>query len=297
MRNVYLTRGAHVACLCLLVLAGCAKSEPDPSTKPTPTLTWETPKGAATFAGETGRIGFDLSGPSYAASATSLPTGSTLKLGNLSTGLDTSLSAQLRVEVSEKLKALSVKDAFSTTNELDPGVNVEVVFPGNRVVRFPAPARDTRYALVRWYANAGKGPLLFAGETAAPRKEHTLFKYQEIIMGDPVVFGPAKTVSEIDWIALPIDLPPRSGRTCAGYKKSGAGAGEDSFVLSMRDQDITIYDRLSGKKIDSKSFPGEDRCPEMAFARGGILYSYPKEEPIVAWLKSHVPAAAAPKKK
>lgn len=274
--------------LCILfatVFTGCKSSSSGNELSGPPEVVWDEAREAITFRGSPGTVTFYLKGGDYMVYALGLPAGTKLRFGADSQQAAAGAETRLRFEMAAQVAALPLGDAFDAKFKLDPKQTLTITFPGNHIVAVPAAAVAARHGLNRWFGGVHSGAAVFAGEPMTAAKAHTVMVWKKILMGAPVVIGPAKSVSDIDLVAIANDEKPHSGRTCEGYIPSG-GTGKEtphSYVLSMRDQTVNIYDRRTGKIVKSKLFPGEDKCPSSAFSTKGVVYSYPRDADIVAW--------------
>lgn len=223
---------------------------------------------------------FHISGARLSISFHDLPAGTVLSAAGQK-ARESGGSAQLSVDLSERIAKLSPRDAFDRAYKFDPQVKAELDFGKGVKLELDAPSDSLSYSLGEMYKKVADAPVVLAkGE--APR-EHTI-----LFLGglDPEPMGTASTLAEIDWVALETNQAPRSGRTCDGYRKSGKdGDGPaKSLVLQLVDQKVTIYEARTSKEIASKVFVAEDRCPMMAFS--GEANSYASTDEQKTWLRA-----------
>jgi hypothetical protein len=109
----------------------------------------------------------------------------------------------------------------------------------------------------------------------------------------PVV-GNAKTLAEIDWIAVFADKPSRT-TTCEYMDRHGVPR---SVKKRVDVKGVTIHDRRTGTVIDSKEFAAIGKCPSTyTVGRGDIRIDFARTESfeqVLRWLRGRVaPASVA----
>jgi hypothetical protein len=104
------------------------------------------------------------------------------------------------------------------------------------------------------------------------------------------LFGPALTVGDVDLIAVDRLLPEvRGERTCSGSTDS-KGNELPSYRLLLKDTEVLVHDRRTGRVAHRRVFPGEDRCAlfRSKANQDGTMVGYPPTREIEAWLNSLV---------
>jgi len=296
--NLVLTRDAFALGLMVAVLgsgAGCkrilrevakkAKEESvrsEESAAPTlsapPAVTWKDDE--VSFVGLNTKGRFFIRGTSYDIAFSDLPEGATVSANGKVEPASSSGYVSTRVDLEERIVNLPTKDAFDPKFKLDPNVVIEVVFSPTAKVTLNAPARVVAFGLSDMYKKAADTPLTFLGEE--PPKEHTIAN----VILTPEAIGPAKTLKDIDWVALGENQPPRKGKTCTGYTSSSKGkekGPEKSYPLELIDRKVSVYEVATSKRVESKLFPADERCPMLAFS--GAAKSYPSSAVEKSWLR------------
>ncbi len=185
-----------------------------------------------------------------------------------------------KIDLSDKIATISPKEAFDTSFKFDPKFKIEVEFGPNAKVSFDAPPVPLWIGLADYYKDAADSPVALA--KPSPGAEHTVVSLLSTV---PEALGPAKTLKDIDWVAVGENLAPRSGKTCSGYKKTGDDKGpEKSFIVELVDRKVTVFDAATSKVIDSKEFKANNECPMMAF--GGNARAYASSDEQKSWLRT-----------
>ncbi len=135
------------------------------------------------------------------------------------------------------------------------------------------------------------GPVRFGDEPARPDGPP-----RSVIDANtsPQIFGTATTIRDIDAVAISTTLPAvKSARQCGGYKDDD-GRPMAAVTLELKETEVKIYDRRTGKVIEQRRFAPKDECPSFVMVRAGsdpkTDSSVPHEE-IQAWLQAWVQGA------
>jgi hypothetical protein len=215
-----------------------------------------------------------------------LPEGTKAKLGAAEATAEGKSQLKLEFDMGEQIGKASVEDALRYDKTVDPQLTLELTFPDGVKVSAALPGLTTKYFIEQTMEKDlinGK-PVLFGKEAADPPKAHSILFLDALLDRDAVI-GPAKTMSEIDLVAVKEPQEKRSGnKKCTGYKATGdKGPGTDADLMLV-DWDVKIIERKTGKVVDSKKFEGEKRCPFVA--SNGEATSYPDRRAIQTWLRS-----------
>ena len=214
-----------------------------------------------------------------------LPEGTKVKLGAKE---EVAKASALRVEfeLGDALGKATPKDALSYDRTVDPGLSLEVTFPDGAKVSGALPGVTAKYMLEQDLEKklANGTPVLFGKEPDAAPAAHTIL-FLGALMEDEKVMGPAKTMAEIDLVAVHTALPKKSGdKKCTGYKATNEqGPGREADLMLV-DWDVSLIERKTAKVIEKKTFEAEKRCP--MFAQGNETTSYPDRREIQTWLRS-----------
>lgn len=218
-----------------------------------------------------------MRGTSYDVSFSDLPANAKVTVGGKSASANSSGYVAQKVDVTERLAALAPKDAFDSSYAFDPQTKAEVEFSPTAKVMLDLPARPAAFGLSDLFKKAADTPVPFV--TSQPAGSHTV-----VLTSIPAeVLGPAKTLKEVDWVAVSENLPPRKGKTCSGYKKDKGDTRTSSYQLEMVDQRLSVYEVATSKLVEAKDFKASETCPMMTF--NGAAKSYPPAADPKRWLR------------
>lgn len=127
-----------------------------------------------------------------------------------------------RIPIGAVLHKLTIRQVVGA-DEIDFGQTLAIATDGATPATVPVPPVKLGKQLVARLATITRGPVVLANE-AAPAPRHTALLAE---WSDNIVFGPAKLLEDIDWIAVPTDTA------------------------------LTIYERRTGKVIETKAFPSQ----------------------------------------
>ena len=83
-------------------------------------------------------------------------------------------------------------------------------------------------------------------------------------MGQTIIGSPAH-LKDIDWIAVSSSEPEVDGRKCSMQKMQNNPVKlTDEHILKRETERITIFDRRSGAKLQTRDLVAPDRCPIVA---------------------------------
>ena len=288
-----MTRGQTIVALgiaCVLATAGCDRlaklkrgtaSEADAGASSTPLSAPPTPQIREldiTFRETKARVSLFLHGTSYDISFFDFPPSAKVSVGNNALTTDTTGFITAKVDLSDAIARLAPQDAFNPAFKLDPKTKLALSFGPQANLLLDAPPITTSRALIELFQKASVTPF----SVGAPPKPgaHTV-----ILIGPvtPDVLGVAKTVADIDWVALIEKQPARSGKTCSGYRRSGDPQGvASSLGLKLLVEKLSVFEVRTGKPVADKVFTAPNDCPQ-----GGIgeLKSYVSVDEQKRWLK------------
>ena len=127
--------------------------------------------------------------------------------------------APARIAIGGVLHKLTIRQTIGA-DAIDFGQHLTVTLPGKPPAIVALPPFTLGKQLVARLATITIEPVVFANE-AAPPQRHTAVLAEP---SDNIVFGPAKLAEDIDWIAVPSDTA------------------------------LTIYERRTGKVVETKAF-------------------------------------------
>jgi hypothetical protein len=207
----------------------------------------------------------------------------------LKVGAQEATSANGRVTVNipmgDVIAKASPGDALKYDKKLDPEQSVELTFADGVKVTEKLPPLTTKYLIESFLKKKlpNGTPVLFGKEVEVAQTTHTILNLTGGLTLDDVM-GPAKTMTEVDWVAVETRLPKRpAGKKCTGYKSTGEKGPGREADLFFEDWEVKIVERRTGKVIETKKFEANDRCP--MFASGNEATTYPDSRSITMWLR------------
>jgi hypothetical protein len=214
-----------------------------------------------------------------------LPDGTKVKVGDI-VGESKNDRVSVKFDMGDAIAKAAPGDAMKYDKTIDPERSVELEFPDGAKVTEKLPGITTKYMieseLKKQLANGT--PVLFGKEADAPQTTHTVLNLAGSLGMDNVM-GPAKTMAEVDRVAVEEQLPKRPGnKKCKGYKATGeTGPGREADLFLV-DWEVKLVERRTGKVIETKKFDAPTRCP--MFAQGNETTSYPDSRAVTMWLRS-----------
>jgi hypothetical protein len=138
-------------------------------------------------------------------------------------------------------------------------------------------------------ADVDKGPVTFDGDLPAGKSASSL-----LFLGDPSLqfFGADTTLRGLDLVAVGVKAKEHSAGSCGSFVGS---TGTTTVVKSAIDEDVTVYDRRTGKVKTKRHFTAPyGACPSTIMANGygdetQTVTSSVDEETIAKWLATLMP--------
>jgi hypothetical protein len=221
-------------------------------------------------------------------SVTGFPPDLTMQLGDRRGTTRDDGSAHISVEIMPLYATLPV----GSLNDAKLDHHLSLVITPNEAppLRVPLPpVRINPYTLASLLKKAQDGPVLFGDEPARPPGPPR--SVIDLDDSPPKVYGPARTLGDVDAIALQVRLPePKGERKCGGYKDKNKQP-LPPVTLLLKETEVTIYDRRAGGAIDKRRFAPKDECPMFLFRfgdEGNTTDSYAPRDQIAAWLRDYV---------
>jgi hypothetical protein len=187
------------------------------------------------------------------------------------------------IDVTKDYAELSPGDAFRC-KAIRPAVKYTLQVPGYEPLTRSVPPRQACRAIAQWFAGVPSHPLLFPGESQedAPVSVHSAYDAPRM-----QVWGDAKTLREVDWIATSADLPARK-KTCAINRSPYTH--KTTLTLAMVDDEITVRERKTSRVVASRRVAASSQCPSEdpgpGWAPDGELVTIPEPDDASAWLRS-----------
>jgi hypothetical protein len=220
-----------------------------------------------------------LKGTDLAIQFSGLPKETKLTVDGQTSTADASGFIATKLDISSRLAKLAPKDAFDFRFKLAPETKIDLDFGPTAKLTLDVPSISVSFALTDLYKAAPDAPITLGDEK--PPAQHTV-----LLMASSVEpLGPAKSLGEVDWVAVQTKLPAREGKSCGGYKKTtdGGSQSERAYTLQMIDEKLTVYEVKTGVQVATKDFKAKNECPMLVF--NGIASSYASNEEKKVWLR------------
>lgn len=155
-------------------------------------------------------------------------------------------------EFADKIAALSLDDVQRKRVELDLPLTVQV--PGRGELKLKTPPLRIAHAIAHDLTEAEKKAVIYKGEApeAGPLDTVAVIRVRSRSRRMRIL-GTGKTVSDIDWVALERTHGEPKNLDCPR-------PGAKPRVIKLTDLEIAIFDRRTGKPVESKVFPGKGQC-------------------------------------
>lgn len=177
-------------------------------------------------------------------------------------------------DFSNKVAGLGLDDVQRKRIELDLPLTID--YPGRGQLKLKSPPLRIAHAIANDLTRAEKGPAKYPGEAGEASTLDTVAIIRVRSRSRRMrVLGTGKTVADIDWVALEqTHGEPR--------KVECPRAGKQPRVIKLTDLEVAVYDRLTGKAVETKVFPGKAQCTPPA--KGAKAPPSQREE-IDTWLR------------
>jgi hypothetical protein len=212
-----------------------------------------------------------------------VPDGTTLSVGS-ATGTSADGELLLRLPIADKLAGLSRSQLVGS----EP-VDLDATFKLTLARRAESAAKLPRFTLGSAMHDSAR-EVLIEKKLGLGAKAPTTPSIFLAARGLPApVVGPAKTLADIDWVAVMEDKAALDTETCV-YLDSRRSP--KSFRKRVAVKTVTIHDRRTGLVIDRKDFVAPGDCPTRhAIGRGDIRIEFDQSnsyEPVLQWLRERV---------
>lgn len=177
-------------------------------------------------------------------------------------------------DFSSKVAALGLDDVQRKRIELELPLTID--YPGRGQLKLKSPPLRIAHAVANDLTRAEKGPAKYPGEGDEAGTLDTVAIIRVRSRSRRMrVLGNGKTVADIDWVALEqTHGEPR--------KVECPRPGKQPRVIKLTDLEVAVYERLTGKAVETKVFPGKAQCNPPA--KGAKAPPSQREE-IDSWLR------------
>ncbi len=175
-----------------------------------------------------------------------------------------------------------------------PGAKIQVELLNGKAATFPAPPIPLASCIRLKLRDVENGPLRFEEE----RESKTRTGRDRLVVYDalgspPKTWGNGSKLADIDWIALE-DAVEKPAKVC-NYVNKANNHHERSFEFTRHDAKVTLYDRRSGRTIDTKTWINNAACPtevtkkKTDYGADGFDYAeYVDSKITLGWVESHI---------
>jgi hypothetical protein len=216
------------------------------------------------------------------ASFSEFPKGTKLKIGDEQQTLGDSGYWSTLIDVKPAIVKQTLEDLKAPV-ELGQEVSIEA--PGSPVATTKLPKQNVKDGLRAALAKARDGGMTFgASDVAAgkPRGVAVLSAYNDLDF-----IGVARTLEEVDWVAVAEDAKqPRGVKTCQ-FKQGPS-------QVKLVDANVLVVERRTGKKVTEKVLPASDECPMFAFVdkQDNTAKNTVGSTDVTAWVREELERAA-----
>lgn len=267
--------------------AGCPSDE-----KPSPpraaggaeAAVWSEDNGSLALPGRAkGFLRLRTEGPSWALEVEQFPPGTRIRLAG-SEGVVTDRGwLKLRVPAMASLGKVPVAALAERDVGIDPQLELQVEVPGQ-------PPFATRWRPVRGMRSLAEavtreleaGRPVELGGPGAPAADPSVWWPRK---RTHLVLGPARTLAEVDWIAVVRDEPAGDPQVCPG--SVGGDGKKPDLKVQVVDLNVTLYDRRSARVVDRKLVKAVLECPAQIPAgdEGGAIRQAAPDSDAIAWIR------------
>lgn len=188
-------------------------------------------------------------------------------------------------EATSKLGSVSISKLSDAT--LDPGCTFSIETPAGGKGKVKLKPVRVGLSVEEALKKVENGPVTFGDEPKDEKPGQNVMLLQGLT---PKVFGPAQTLQDLDMIALVRQLAAVKGtKKCTGYKDRSDKPMPD-LDLQLKETEVTIYERRTGKQVERKIFPPDEECPMLTFQAKGDSKtdSSPPTQQIEDWLRQQI---------
>ncbi len=218
--------------------------------------------------------------------------GTVVEIANVKATADASgkVEAPLDVPLSPPLKDMPIRTACAAGKTPVGTTTLSLTFPDKSKISTPVTitASLLQTGLAPVLNNVTKGPVLMPWEKGTVQRGAKRAAVETSIVS---CFADSASDAKVGDIAV-IAVGKTTVRTdkCEynlGDAKTGQNKGTGSAVLRLHDEDVTAYDRATGRVLGTKSFKAEKKCdPNFRIKANEAIpdqdsYAYPT--PIVQW--------------
>jgi hypothetical protein len=220
-------------------------------------------------------------------SVSDFPPGTLIEVGPQSARVSDGGWAMITLDMKPRLPGLRL-DALEAPFEDKLALTIQP--PGAESFALPLPPlKLSSYTLEDLLAAVENGPVLFGDEPAPPRDGPPRSLYWVRAPTGRARFGSARTIGELNAVAIAHRRPEVLARkTCGGYKRDGKPLPDVEMLV--KETEVTVYDRRTGATIARRMFRGKDECPMflIRFGNEPTIDAYDDNDGIASFLRALV---------
>jgi hypothetical protein len=238
-----------------------------------------------------GGVNYEFPGGSFGAIVTEdglqvvfdrAPKGTRYHVGDIS-GVISSGYASISVPFPVDVGKVPVAGAVTLGAHVDPRMTIRLVLPDGSGGDVPLKPVDVS-SLVKSTLEQGLGkPLAFPNEAApegAEAKDSLVY-----MSSSPRIFGKNGDVADVDFLAAGVPLPETTGTVACDFTNEDTGK-QITMTMNLHPWKVTLYERRTGKVVESKTFPPSQECPMFSMTSAGqkTIDNPGNDEAAAAWL-------------
>lgn len=218
-------------------------------------------------------------GTAYAVAISDAPADLHYQVGSYKGEADSKGRARFEID----LRAALGRATLAELKRFDPGLTLILETPTRHgEAKLPPLPFDSLVTLLAH--SLEKGPFSF-GDEPKDANEHDCLLFSAGPRS-AMLPRPCK-LEQVDQVALPQLGEVRGKKTCGGYGDLGFGPGHKTLSMSLHETRVDLYERRTGKLLQTKVFPPDTECPKAVTVQTGEhdidnRLNLPKAE---AWLK------------
>lgn len=214
------------------------------------------------------------------ASFSEFPRGTKVEVGGESSTVGDSGYWSTMIDVKPTIVKLSLDD-LKAPAEL--GLDVSIQPEGGSAGKAHLPKQDLKGGLRAAFTKARDGGIDFGAGDAAVAKPRGV-----AVLGgssDLEFIGAARTLQEVDWVALAEEVKAPRGTKKCDFQKG-------PVTLELKDATVLLFDRRTGKKVEETVLHSDEECPRFAFVQDGKTSNTVDSEQVVTWARQRLAAAS-----
>lgn len=214
------------------------------------------------------------------------PPGTTLTVGLETVTADDKGYASAQTNIAALFGTLPT-DAVGKSEATLENAFITITPPNKDAIEIPLPPK-TIYGAKDTLLSATRGPVLFTGETNAEGPIRSAIWWHG--SQQKVIGAPAPTIADIDAVVIVERSEASTSKNCTGYVDD-KGNSQPDVTIELKDTIVTMYERRMGRKVATKTFPPDEKCPDLLTVEKGrkeVRDSYEQWDEIHAWITAQL---------